>query len=370
MPASRARWGLPRFGTLFGTAFVASLLVVSPTPAQVGPDPEVSSNFIQDQIWTATWRVLKQQLDGFVAQRSDSSISELLAAEHAVGAREIGLYLRYTTNYTFDDVSTTRVVYRYPHYGNEAIDADLERLCRAGLLEFGNDEGVFRSTSLGRRIRTAYWLRRRAQSEHLPAAALVELTVISATLKKVSRAAIDLDDPFPNESIAARRQSWTDANTNNSLVLSQEYYADYTAFNNDNAHYRFDRIEGLARIPVRLQSRPSPLAKELMATMRNQRTYSIDRCSAQANWRQPRAVCEAAFDQLHALGLVTVNNGSYAQSELGVAYFSFAQERAERRFYVPWQVLTAAEYDRYKRALHQLSELLQEPDPSRARAHD
>ncbi|MEM7360345.1 MAG: hypothetical protein AAF431_14710 [Pseudomonadota bacterium] len=321
----------------------------------------------QDQIWTQTWHVLQQGLSTYLNQAAGSTITEELAASSDLEEDTIRLFLRYALSYGRPTLGPARVQYRYPHYNLAELENDFELLTERRLLERSADKGMFAISDSGARLLENYWQLRKMRANALPAEIKAPFAAITPVLKKVVIGATLMDggnntvEGAEFSSINWRHKSWqSQADQLDQVSQAQESYADYTAFNNDNAHYRFDRAPHVFE-----ETKPlGPIAKELFAGMRSGRTRSVDYCTSHSRWRQPHEACEQAFANLLKAGLIELSDADYRQSSKGLDVFKRAQDLADKRFYQPWAVLTVDEYQNYKSAISMLESLLIAPPSS------
>lgn len=321
----------------------------------------------EDQIWTQTWRTVQQGLSKYLNEQAGATITDQLSKASEYEDTTIRLFLRYVLSYGRPTLGPERVRYRYPHYNLDALKQDFDLLAQQGLLVDADIEGMYGISDAGESLLNSYWQLRKERADTLPEELKAPFGVIASILDKVVIGAILMDGGnntlagAEKSSINWRHKSWQAREDQLEPVsLSQEYYADYTAFNNDNAHYRFDRE------PHKFTETKSlgPVAKELFAGMRNERTRSLDYCTSHTRWRQPFDACEIAFNELIEAGLIETQGDNYAQSALGKEVFQRAQALADMRFYYPWAVLNLEEYQAYKAAITSLEALLTAPPSS------
>lgn len=304
----------------------------------------------KDQIWIKSWRVLSQKLGRWARSQDTVTVGEKLAKQFNLEVSYVNDFLRTALNYTHTEISAGKINYRYAHYNQTALLEKLDDLTNVSLL--GEKEvGIYEVTDRGSQLIAAYWNIRKSQFDTFPMAWNASIATIAATLEKVTASTMAFDDGTQNQSIKWRRQSWDNVKEElPDALLAQEFYKDFNAYNNDNAHYRFDRL--IKSDPDKWKTLTlSPLEKELMAVMRNGREYTKERCYDHAFWQQPVNDCDKAFSTLKQMGYILANEGSFRQTDLGADIFAKAQEIANERFYRPWKVLSAEEYYAYRDAI-------------------
>lgn len=323
-------------------------------------DATVPSMAIRDQIWSQTYKTLGVQLRGHLRRHETATPMERLGEQFNVNPREVRLFLRFAMNYSTNDMTVDKVLVRYPHYSAAALAEDLQTLASARLIQKNSGTTSYRTTKMGNQLLHEYWRLKINAATDVPEDLSTAIETLYQLLEKISGSAERMADAGVNHSIRWRRTDSARAPQDAPAVVRvYEPYSDFIAYINDNAHYRFDRFAAQTENDQWRALALSPLAKEILAAMRNGRQVEFDRCVEQPNWRQARNDCQDAFSELQVAGLVEQSDNVYQQTVLGKSYFDAAEEISNERLYRPWSVLSNAEYAAYKTALAEASRILE-----------
>jgi hypothetical protein len=248
---------------------------------------------------------------------------------------------------------------RYPHYSLRAVLDDLERLERAGWLEPVPGRDAWNLAAAGRELVDGYFELEAERTSGLPERDEAALAVVLSVLEAVSAEASSAGDGGYNESIRWRREGPRAPDAAPAMVRALQAFRDLVAFVNDNAHYRFQR-----RARESGESAPAlgPLARELLAAMREGREYPASHCAEQPRWRVGLASCRAAMAELAGAGMAeSVVGEVFRQTEAGARYFAEAEAMTDLRLYRSWLVVSEPDYEAFLHALDLLEEATPRP---------
>ncbi len=297
----------------------------------------------QDQISGKTWQALGPGFTNTVLETSQIYISDQLAAQYKIEKPVVQNLLRYTLSYTQDQLSSNKVIYRYPHYNQTAIDGDLQQLANAELLE--QNDSLFSITAKGNQILTSYWNLRRNQVRFYDYLSSEQLQTLYNVIHKVVSRARNLDSSYPNESVKARFLSRSKNFEDEHLAIKvSELLKEYTAFINDVSHYKYQMFPKHTKNEPWKNLKLSALASELMSATRNGRVYDVSRCYNQSYWRQGQARCDEVINELIEAGLVIKQNESIKQTSPGADLSKAAEAFADLRRYKAWQDVSIPDY--------------------------
>ncbi len=304
----------------------------------------------EEQISGKTWQAVGPGLTNAIRATSQIYISDRLADQYELDKKIIQNFLKYTLSYTSNQLSADKVIYRYPHYNEAAVNKDLKELEQLGLLELRDT--LYSITSGSKQIIDDYWDLRLAQTRYFDYVSDDRLQALYTVMDKIVKRARKLDDSYPNQSVLNRFHSRSSQFEDYPLsVKVSELLREFTAFINDVSHYKYVQFPQQTQDERFKDLNLSPLAMELMSATRNSRVYKLQRCYVQPNWRQGVSGCDKAVDELIAGGLVRKEDGTIQQTQLGSELSKAAEAFADERRYQAWQDVTVLEYLEFKEVL-------------------
>lgn len=312
----------------------------------------------KDEIWLKTYQTLGIKLRTKLRATQKSGIIASLSEEFKIEEKIIRAFLRFALNYA-PDISVEKVLVRYPHYNATPLREELSTSLEQGLLKHKKKKDTYRVTRKGKVLIKKYWSLKTNQAKQLKIDLNEALAVIYSTLEKITKEAGMMTDGFVNSSIRWSMENKYKAPKKALLLVSVfNPFNDLIAFVNDNAHYRFDRLVKME--PKWNSIQLGSLAKELLGAMRNGRTYMLNQCYEQPNWRQPKENCQLAIKELLNYHLIQEKDNHFTQSEKGQNYFKAAEQLTIKRLYSSWDVLDNSTYLAYKAALEQINNKLEQ----------
>lgn len=303
--------------------------------------------------WVKIYNAIAGILDNDLQKETDWSAT--IADSLNIEAGLIRNLIRMATNYTADALNVEKVLYRYPHYQADSLVEDMDQLRLAGLLDETDTPETFSLSASGQEVLSQYWAYRTASADNSNLLDKADIQSLERVLSGLVIAAKSLEDGFNNNSILWRIDSRPEGFDELPAVIRlSEYRKEYTAFINDNAHYKYDNFLSQTPNPDWQQLSMAALAKELMSATRAGRTYDLNRCFNQSNWRVGKAGCERAVTELESLGFVSRTGDSIRQTDAGAALSVKVQEFADARLYSTWEQMDTNVYKTFIKILDEL----------------
>ncbi len=304
-----------------------------------------------DDAWIKTYEALSLKL---YPQISPPELLDSVVLKFDVDKSVVRHLIRFTTNYTRNEFSVEKVLYRYPHYSDSALKNDLKLLQSSGLATNVNSE-EYKLTELGESALDYFYQLRKDKAQQFNGLSEDQVNSVLEVLEKLVKAASELTD-FKNESIQYRIDSRPeDFNRLPNVLKILHLRGEYTAFNNDKSHYKYDNYIARSDNQTLKSLNLSALAKELMSATREGRIYPVERCYNQSNWRVGKSGCDVAIDELITKGLLVRQDSVISQSSEGAELSAKVWESADERLYAHWDVLNTDEYRAYLEVLNILN---------------
>ncbi len=300
----------------------------------------------KDQIASKLWRALGSDLKNALKCNTPSVVDRLVI-EFKIPKKLVRKFLLYALNYSSTNLDIQQVLYRYPHYNEDAIKDDLMRLTEVGLMNKQTTRWTI--SSKGKILANKYWEIRLADAYECGKASEDHLkTLTSITEKLISAYAKNKVFNSVRLRIANRPEFFKDSPL---LLMANEYQKDLTAIFNDNGHYRIDYLLVTDKSKKWQDVSLSALAKELLGATRNGRVYAVTKCADQPNWRVGLTGCTAAISELLNHDLIIHKNDSINQTPRGNELFQEAEVLADKRLYKAWDILSIEEYEALRNAI-------------------
>lgn len=291
---------------------------------------------LHSKLWSALGTDLKTNMGC-----TSESVLEKLRSQFSFSNVHLRSFLIYANNYSIDSLQIHQVLYRYPHYNKDSVEADIATLEDLELLT--QTANGYQTTSVGNEVLNHYWQLRLAEATNCKRIDSEHLTALITVVKKITAEVMKIER---FRSIRLRISNRPDGFDGYPLLLqANEYQRDLTTIFNDNGHYRIDFLIESNDDNRWQELDLSPLAKELLGATRNNRLYAITRCYNQRNWRVGKNGCDKAITELHVLDLIGNDNDSIYQTAKGHALFTAANELADERLYAAWKNVTNDEFE-------------------------
>jgi len=324
---------------------VLSSMIVGLTLTGCAPAPGTASRAATAELWSESYGAIVQDLSPLWISDLQADLATLSGLETA----DLRTALRYLRDYPVGDLRVEWVLQRYPHYDAQSVADDFARLAQLGLVAPKSEE-VWQITDQGTDL-LELWM---TQARHKAQAADPELNQIAVPLARILGqvvvAARDLDTGDVNDSVRWRLEHALRPEESDPPLLHLYFgIGDMIAFANDNAHHRmarYYRVLGEPEIDLH------PLARELFASMREGRTYALDRCGGQTVWRVGSVRCGEAFQELEDQGWVEeAEPGVFRHTLEGAEIFASIEALTMERLYAPWAGISPDDYEAYRTGL-------------------
>ena len=317
------------------------------------PKVGVADQANDDEAWYHLYMAVSAGLKAAIFQ--DEDVYDAIKGAHGYEHKIVRNAVKYATNYG-PLISVSKVLYRYPHYNKEAVEVDLLALVEAGLFRV-LPSGSYRTTPEGQQIVNTYWEWSASKAKASDKVPEPDLVLLEEVLAQLVLAASSLEDDFPNASIKNRIKSRPTQFSELPMAIKvQTYLREYTAFINDNAHYRYANYFSTQNVS---DLDLSPLAYELLSASRSRTpSYKLLKCIGQPNWRVGEVGCSRAVMELEEEGLVQLLGGELRQTDKGKALYQSASEFSDQRLYKTWSGLTLEQYAAFRQVLYRLEEHL------------
>lgn len=340
------RW-LPAVVGICGAMTLASCATTGAGSSEIS----IARSAQEQEIWSRTYAVVDEFNRSLNARAGDSS-SVLLARHLNVEPQTARRLVVYALNYGTSGISAARVLKRYPHYAAAPVRGDLQDLLQRGWLREDGDSETYALTASGLGAIDRYFELERRRVALIPDGALGAVSTLAITLAIVAGEAAALQENLDDSSIGWRMTSPRAPPGGPPYLMLMQAFGDLIAFVNDTAHDRFGRLARIEGTRVAL----SPLAQELLASMRRGRQYAAQQCVEHPIWRIDEQTCLGALAELVAAGLAErTESQGVRQTPRGAAYFESAEKWTDLELYRPWRALAPDAYGRFVTALDQLA---------------